>query len=260
MPRSARQESATGYYHVVLRGINREHIFRADVGKLLFLDLVSEQQTEGRLQLVCWCLMSNHAHLIIRADVGAMSMAIKLISQKYSAHHNRRQKRVGPAFGGRFSSESIEDDRYLLGALRYIHMNPVKAKLVDDPLAYKWSSFGEYLGKASFIDPAQKAFVLSLVSGEARDFVALHHQKDETGYLETREEVLANKERVAVALIEGFCQEKGVAKAREVYARPELFAEICHMLVVEGKLPLRQAAELLGTTHNKVYLALQDDR
>ncbi|MDP3058039.1 MAG: transposase, partial [bacterium] len=130
MARQARQASSTGYYHVMMRGINREPLFRRDVEKVHFLELVKEQQASGAFELAVWCLMDNHAHMIVQAELNKLSKAIKVISLKFAARYNHGHKRLGPVFGDRYRSENIDEDSYLIGASRYIHNNPVKAGVV----------------------------------------------------------------------------------------------------------------------------------
>ncbi|MBS3949340.1 MAG: transposase [Peptococcaceae bacterium] len=258
MARQARQESETGYYHVMMCGINREFIFREDTNKACFMELVKEQQANGLLELLAWCVMDNHVHMILKAEKVAMSKAIKIISLKFAAHYNRGQKRTGPVFGDRFRSEIIENDTYLLGTLRYIHRNPVKAKLANDMATYRWSSFGEYLGLLQYVAAGQKAFVLELFCGGLKSFVSFHAQEDDVEYLEIREEAEQNRETLAFAVIESFCRENGVTYAKEIQGSPELFREICRRLVQDSGLSLRKTAEYLSTTHHRVHEALQD--
>ena len=160
MPRQARQESATGYYHVMMRGINREFIFRYDRAKRLFLQLLTEQQTDGAFALVAWCVMDNHVHLLLKADISTLSKAVKVICLRFAAYYNGSHDRIGPVFGDRYKSENIEDDAYLLGALRYIHLNPVKARLAPSADSYAWSSYTEYLDTPRLVDKAQREFIL----------------------------------------------------------------------------------------------------
>jgi REP element-mobilizing transposase RayT len=258
MARQARQESGTGYYHVMMRGINREFLFKRDSDKAYYMELVREQQVNRMLELLAWCVMDNHVHMIVKAEKEEMSKAIKIISLKFAAHYNREHKRIGPVFGDRFRSENIEDDKYLLGALRYVHLNPVKAKLVNDMAAYRWSSFVEYLGQAHYVTDGQKAVALELFGGDLQRFITFHAQEDDSEYLEIREDVEQNKEALASAAIETFCRENGVMHAKEIQASPELFGELCRRLVHGVGLSLRKTAEYLATTHQKVHQALQE--
>ncbi|MDP3059095.1 MAG: transposase [bacterium] len=259
MVRQARQESSTGYYHVMIRGINRESLFSRELDKKNFLELIVEQQASGAFELALWCLMDNHAHLIVQAELNKLSKAIKIISLKFAARYNHDHKRSGPVFGDRYRSENIEDDSYLIGATRYIHNNPVKAKLVSDPTEYDWSSFGEYLNEVRYIGQAQKEFVLGLFGDSLSDFAAFHRQEDDVRYLEISEDVDRYREELATKIVEEFCSSNGIVSARQVQNNPMLFEEICRRLVEEAGLSLRKTAEHLETTHNKVYEILREN-
>lgn len=259
MSRQARHESQTGYYHVMMRGINREFLFRHDADKCYFMELVKDQQTDRLLELVAWCVMNNHVHMIVKAEKGAMSKAIKIISLKFAAHYNRVYHRIGPVFGDRFRSESIESDAYLLGALRYIHRNPVKANITQDVAGYNWSSYREYFNDVRYISEEKKAFVLGLFSNNLRSLAGFHVPEDDNEYLETREDIEKSKWELAAKLMESFCIEKGIRAAKEVTSSPEFFEEICKLLTQQGRLSLRETAKLLEVTHKMVYRSLQND-
>jgi len=258
MARQPRQESATGYYHVMMRGITGDSIFAPEADKLHFLELIRLQQSVGLVTLVAWCVMDTHVHLLVKADKGALSRAAKVINIKYAAYYNRNHMRRGPVFGGRFRSERVEDDRYLLGAVRYIHNNPVKAGLVQFASEYKWSSFREYVHSATYLDPIERTFVLDLIGHDPAKFAAFHAQTDETDYLEVRDDILRIREERAAKVLEQFCRQHGITKGADLRRHPVLFEELCRLLVQDVGLSLRRAAEYLETTHSRVYQALSE--
>ncbi len=258
MARLARRQSESGYYHVMLRGINREFIFQDDVDKAFFMELIRGEQLTGTVALVTWCVMDNHAHMIVKAEKSDLAKAIKIISVKFAAHYNRGQKRIGPVFGDRFRSENIEDDAYLLGALRYIHQNPVTAKLAKDMAEYAWSSYHEYFGTLQYVDAAQKEFVLGLFGGDIERFAAFHALDDDIDYLETREQTAQNREDRAHRMIEQFCRANGIVSAQKIHKNPDLFNRLCRVLVHDAGLTLRKTAEHLSTTHQRVHEAVRD--
>ena len=259
MARQARQERGTGYYHVMLRGINRESLFRRDADKMYFMQLVVEQQMDNMLELMAWCVMDNHVHMLLKSEKKAMSNAVKIISIKYAAYYNQSLNRIGPVFGDRFRSENIEDEPYLLGVLRYIHRNPVKAGLVNDEVAYSWSSYGEYLNAPRFVALGQKAFVLELFGNDSNSFVSFHKYENDNEYLEIREDVERDKEAKVLNFIENFCKRNGVACVSEIKSHPDFFEEACRELVEGTGLSLRKAANYLETTHHKVNAALKGE-
>lgn len=96
--------------------------------------------------MYCYCLMSNHVHLQIATDDTEIWTIMKKINWSYSKYFNKKYDKVGHLFQNRYYSDIIEDDAYLLQTSKYIHLNPVKAGIVDQPIKYPWSSYGVYMG------------------------------------------------------------------------------------------------------------------
>jgi len=230
MPRIGRQASSSGYFHVLIREINTEFVFQSDDERRFLLKLLCEPQTSDKFELAAWCIMGNHLHDTVKAPLETLSRAIKVITLRYAARYNRLHRRVGPVFGDRYRSEAIEDDAYLLGALRYIHLNPVQARLVADPADYQWSSYSEYTMEAAHISETQKMFVLELLGGSVRGFTEFHRQSDLTLYLETSEDRESYRWAVAHLGLEQFCALHGVERAMQLKRAPAIFSAICRQL------------------------------
>ena len=162
MPRCARRVSESGYYHVMLRGNGRQVIFEDDADRRAFLEALGEAMSSRGIEIVAWCLMSNHVHLLLADPGGRLSDAIHAMTTSYAGHFNRRSGHVGSVFAGRFKSVPVEDDAQLLAAVRYIHDNPVKAGICAVPDEYPWSSYHEYVGEPWI---ASVETVLDLVGG-----------------------------------------------------------------------------------------------
>ena len=112
-----------------------------------FLDTLIKMKSQGEYTLYAYCLMKNHAHLLIKEEGDSLSRTMKRIGVSYSYYFNKKYDRVGHLFQDRFRSERIETDDYLLSCIRYIHNNPVKASIVNEPSNYKWSSYNIYINK-----------------------------------------------------------------------------------------------------------------
>ncbi len=164
MPRQARIQSPTGYYHIMMRGNNRESIFSTDEQKRLFLECLKKHDTDHSVDIVAYCLMDNHVHIIVKADPLSLAKSIKSINTKYAMNFNRQRNRIGHVFQGRYKSEAITDDKYLLQVIRYVHNNPVKAKMIKSFKDYSWSSYSEYADVNLIIESQQKEFVLDYFS------------------------------------------------------------------------------------------------
>ena len=151
MGRKPRAVSSAGFYHVVIRGNGKQLLFEDDSDRRYFLELMDRVLPAHGLTLIAWCLMDNHVHLCMRNDVDEsldnLSEAMRSIQVAYAARFNSKTGHVGHVFQGRFESFAIEDARYLLEVVRYIHDNPHRAGMcaMDE---YPWSSYCEYLGPA----------------------------------------------------------------------------------------------------------------
>lgn len=152
MPRVPRQRSESGIYHIMIRGINRQHIFQDDEDKHRFLYILKAFAEKDCYDVYGYCLMNNHIHLLMEEVEDDISTGIQRISSSYVFWYNRKYERSGHLFQGRFKSESVEDDNYLRTVLRYIHHNPIKAGLCKRPRDYQWSSYNEYISKPKIID------------------------------------------------------------------------------------------------------------
>jgi putative transposase len=155
MARFARKKSKTGIYHIMLRGIDRRDIFLEDEDRKKFLYYLLRAREVAGFELYGYCLMNNHAHILMK-ESEELGQSIKRITVGYAQWHNNKYGRTGHLFQNRYKSEAVEDEKYLIGVARYIHQNPVKAKIVRKAEDYKWSSYKDYItsydGKTTKID------------------------------------------------------------------------------------------------------------
>lgn len=147
MARPLRINFEGAWYHVMNRGINRNNIFFNDKQRHAFLRFLNEATKIYGIEIHAYCLMNNHYHIIIHTPRGNISQAMKYLNSRYAQFVNLSMKRDGPLFKGRFKAIIISADDYLLTLSRYIHLNPLEAKLVNDIQLYTWSSLPIYLGK-----------------------------------------------------------------------------------------------------------------
>ena len=153
-------------YHVVVRGNNRQPIFADDKDRERYLVLLQRYKQRFRFLLHAYTLMPNHVHLILQPAEGTtISRIMQALTIAYTKFFNKRHSRVGHVFQGRFRSRLIDHDLYLLVASRYVHLNPVRAKLVARPGAFPWSSYRAYQeASAAESELVDVSLVLSLVS------------------------------------------------------------------------------------------------
>ncbi|MEZ4770310.1 MAG: transposase [Caldilineales bacterium] len=135
------------YYHVYNRGVNGQPIFFNHGNWGYFLQLLGKYFTAELIDIVAYCLMPNHYHLLVHLKTDDLSKAImQPFSVAYSKAINKQQARSGPLFQGPFQARWVDRDDYLLHLSRYIHLNPVQARLVQRPDEWLYSSFRDYVG------------------------------------------------------------------------------------------------------------------
>ncbi len=164
MPRIPRQLSASGVYHVMIRGNERKNIFLNDNDKIRFLDTIQRMKSNQEYDIYAYCLMDNHLHLLIREDKDSLQRSMKRIGVSYSHYFNQKYKRVGHLFQDRFRSENVEGDGYLLAAIRYIHHNPIKAGISQNAEEYMWSSYRYYVDYDTESSLINKKLILGMFS------------------------------------------------------------------------------------------------
>lgn len=147
MARPLRIQFEGAWYHVMNRGIAHKQIFFSTKHKQMFLTFLAEIYKIYGIETHAYCLMDNHYHLIIHTPRGNLSDAIQYLNSKFAQYVNFTMKRDGPLFRGRYKAIIISADDYLIRLSKYIHLNPVSAKILKLPEKYKWSSYPVYLGK-----------------------------------------------------------------------------------------------------------------
>ncbi|MBF0280831.1 MAG: transposase [SAR324 cluster bacterium] len=147
MARKPRIHFQNAFYHVILRGNGGQTIFFEEDDYRYFEKLLREgiQRYGHRLHGYCW--MPNHVHMVIQVADVPLSKIMQNLSFRYTRWFNHRQQRIGHLFQGRYKAILIDEDQYLWELLRYIHLNPVRARLVERPEDFRWSAHLCYLGK-----------------------------------------------------------------------------------------------------------------
>ena len=146
MPRLPRVELA-GYHHILNRGVEKRKVFLDEEDFTVFLDLLCLNATLYEVTLHSYCLMSNHYHLLIETKEENLSKFMRAINSQYASYFNKKRKRVGHLWQGRFKSWFVTDEVYLYTLVKYIEFNPLKAKITQEVGAYLYSSARNFLFK-----------------------------------------------------------------------------------------------------------------
>ena len=253
MPRRARKQSPTGIYHVIMRGINRQSIFEDNEDRLKLIETLARYREMSCYRLYAYCLMDNHIHLLLQEESEPIGAALKRISSSYVAWFNKKYGRCGHLFQERFKSEVVDTDGYFLTVLRYIHQNPIKAKMVEDLSHYPWSSYGDYMNQGYRVD---KDYVLNMFSGIAVESIKLFdrfsREKNAEECLEVEEKKIGmTDEKLKEIIKEQFGINALQIAIEERERQEEILKEIKQL---EG-VSVRQIARTTGVPQTRVWKA-----
>jgi REP element-mobilizing transposase RayT/biotin operon repressor len=171
LPRQRRKIGLSKIYHIIARGNERKDIFLDDEDKNKFIQIIINKKKKNEYTLYAYCLMNNHLHLLLKEEKDNISRVMRRINTAYAYYFNKKYNRVGHVFQNRFRSEPVENDRYLISLIRYIHNNPIKAKIVNQLQQYKWSSYSLYLKEQKCI--IDKEEILNLFSPDRSKAIRL---------------------------------------------------------------------------------------
>ena len=258
MPRGPRVKSISGIYHVMSRGANRQEIFHDDIDCIRYLEIIEKYKKVSGMKVYAWCLMNNHVHLLLEEGIEDLSITMKRIGVSYVWYYNLKYNTTGHLFQDRFRTENVESNVSLFKVIRYIHQNPVKAGIVKQSDEWKWSSCLGYYGKnprhRNLLDAD---FIFKKLSTDITSakhlFKEFNERKNNDQYLEDTvgEKKLSDDEaRLEIKELLGsieIAQVKSLPREK----RNELLREV---KCVNG-LSLRQAARILGVSHNLIFKA-----
>ena len=150
MPRGARLDAAGTLHHVMVRGIERSKIVDDDFDRQNFVSRVGDLAAETQTCIYAWALMENHAHILLRSSAYGLSDFMRRLLTGYAISYNRRHRRWGHLFQNRYKSIVCDEDAYFKELVRYIHLNPLRAKSVETFAQlgrYRWCGHGVLVGK-----------------------------------------------------------------------------------------------------------------
>ncbi|MDY0234978.1 MAG: transposase [Gudongella sp.] len=253
MPRKAREQSPTDFYHIMIRGINKEKIFEKKQHKEFLLEILKQSKENLDVEIGAYCIMNNHFHLIAKGDLSEVSQLLKKINIRFAMLYNKNLERVGHVFQDRFRSESIYNDNHLIQAISYIHNNPVKAGLTTKITDYKWSSYSEYFTKAdSIISTDLKLLILDIVGGQ-KALEKFHANNQAVLFIDTEEDVEKLKQDIFDRVIKDYCEENGIIDASKIKNDSERMEDLVIKLLEQEVFPHREIARLLEINRNLVH-------
>ena len=171
MPRREIEIQPGSYYHIYNRGVNKNTIFFEPENYRFFLRRMKSYLKPDEAEVIAYCLMPNHFHFIICPLAGKFSDAFGQLCNSYAKALNRRYDRVGPLFQGRFQAKWIDKNEYLLHLSRYLQLNPVLGKLVQQAEEWEFSSYCDYIGlkRDEFLKPGIVLEQFSMSAGDLKN-------------------------------------------------------------------------------------------
>ena len=149
MPRAARKLVDGGIYHLINRGNGKQRVFHKDRDYQAFTDLLADMSHRYPVDVLAWCLMSNHYHLVVKPQIATeLSRGMHWFQTTHVRRYHRHYGSSGHLWQGRYKSFVIDNDEQLLTVIRYVEANPVRANMVESASSWLWSSHKERCGMA----------------------------------------------------------------------------------------------------------------
>ena len=170
--RPPRKLSETGLYHIIFRGMNRQDLFEENQDYNKMLEIIDAVKKDEKFEIYAYCLMTNHVHLFLKEqNSGDIKKIMHKILTRYVVWYNYKYKRSGSLIGNRYKSEPIEDEKYYIALMKYIHQNPIKAGIVQNIDEYQWSSYHDYVNLSEKRTDIE--FTLTMLADDKSDAVEL---------------------------------------------------------------------------------------
>ncbi len=255
MPRNARKEVYSDFFHVMIQGINKEYIFKNEVEINTYLKYLKEKNINKKLQIIAYCIMNNHAHfLIYTKNIMEISKLMSQVNTKYAIFYNKLNNRCGFVFRNRYKSEQILTYSHLISCINYIHNNPVKAKMCTSKDEYKYSSYNEYMSKGHLlnIDEVLKIFkenninIDNILKGKCEMHKFIEHVEYD------------NKEDLKKYILEEFYKRNNINDINDVVNNRNYIKELSTMMYIDYNFTQKEIGEILGLNRLKIHRILHE--
>ena len=245
MSRKQRILSPTGYYHIVTRGVGQQILFETDEDYLFFINRLQKCQEKDPFDIMAYCLMENHIHMLLRVDEG-LDRIMKRILTSYAYYYNSKYERSGHVFQNRYTSQIVETEGYLLAIVRYIHNNPPKAGICSRE-EYPWSSWHEYIGFSKLTNTRP---IIELVGGR-ESFLQFSKLPDDNKYLEAdeRQRISDTKAREII------CNTLNLTSGTQIPSMNRVKRNAALRLLKKKGLSVRQMERLTGISRGIIQSA-----
>lgn len=253
MPNKPRKVSHTGYYHVMARGINKEKTFNQPREKKRLKTILQNKLNDYAVEIHAYCIMSNHLHLIIKAEVEELSMFMARTLADYAEYYNYKHDRNGHVFQNRFKSECIESESYYLACLRYIHLNPVKAQITSDFMKYKYSSVQEFCAESSNIIHDNAFYLKNLKFENTAAFIRYHQDICNRVFLDVSSEVYCQIYEISIQILYQLQIQHQLSNPIEILEKKELRKEFKEEIKNILEVSDRKTDALIKEIHKNLH-------
>ena len=246
MPRIARKYYNTSFFHIMVQGIRKEYIFNEREDMEFYCRLIYKYMQKCNVKIIAYCIMNNHAHLLAYIDkIENLSKCMQCINTTYAMYHNKKYKKTGYVFRNRYQVEPIFNEKHLNNCINYIHNNPVKVSICNNPIKYKFSSCYEYeTGKGKIINKSKDIFPeINIICDFNTNEKGIKH--DFIDYKEDRDYL--NKKQV----IEEYLRSNKIRKD-EIKLNKKHLKEVVKNLKEECNLTHQEIANEIGINRVKV--------
>ena len=246
MARKPRIEFEGAFYHVITRGNQRQQIFKDKEDYVRYLRILADYKVRYEYSLYAYVLMSNHVHLLIETKEVSLSKILQGVNQSYTMYFNRKYETVGHLFQGRYKAILCDKDAYLLSLVKYIHLNPIRAKVVKSPEEYLWSSHKFYIERTvdrGIVDMEQVLRMFSENVGKGRRLYRIYMREREEV---KREDIYSTVDQRVLGddrFVEKVGQKMGKSEVRGKRMHEYTLPEIATAVEEEYRVTLRQLRE-----------------
>ncbi len=194
MPRLARKNINSSYCHVIVQGIDKEYIFKNDNFKKIYMSMLKKNLLDTQASILAYCIMSNHAHILIYSEkLEDITKIMLRTNTSYAKLYNKSNNRVGYVFRDRYYTQPITSEKQLFNCIAYIHNNPIKAHIVNNFSEYPYSSYNEYLGKKDLLTLKSIKLVFGSSQNYIEQFNLIHKNKNIEDIIDISEQKNSNQ-------------------------------------------------------------------
>lgn len=241
-------------YHVMNRGLNRAPVFHTRIDYETFLHTLGQACSCYNVKLYAFCLMPNHYHLLIQTQESNLSRFMRHVDGIYTQRFNRCHKRDGPLFRGRYKSILVQADTYLIHVARYIHLNPLKAKLTEQADHYEWSSHKFYIKGKGLPVGLDTRLVLSMFSADHRQALRSYKKFMLDTTISDLDQFYASKKLKSILGEDGFIEQ---IKEEHIYSDNKPDNEVTEKRMLRGECVVlrvkREVCRSLNVKERSLY-------